>query len=232
MITRIEASKRRGAKYEWLQSYYLFSFANYFDATNLHFGILRVFNDDTINAYSGFDDHCHDNMEIVTIMLEGTLTHRDSMGNTETIKVGEVQRMSAGTGVIHAEKNLGDEPVHLFQLWFLPKADDLEPDYEQKDFSYLEKNVLTCIGSPQKTEAALTLAADAKLFLGEFEAGKTTTYSVPTGRGIFCYVYEGSIQLNEVSFLAGDQARILDESEIRLLAETAAKFVWIEVGGM
>ncbi len=232
MITRIEAKKRRGAKYEWLQSYYLFSFANYFDPTNLNFGNLRVFNDDTINAYSGFDDHGHDNMEIVTIMLDGTLTHRDSMGNTETIKAGEVQRMSAGTGVIHAEKNLGDEPVHLFQLWFLPIADDLEPQYEQKDFSYLEKNVLTLIGSSEVTETALTLAADAKLFLGEFEAGKEATYTLPTGRGVFCYVYEGGLQINGVVFSKGDQARITDESSLKVQAETAAKFVWIEVGGI
>jgi redox-sensitive bicupin YhaK (pirin superfamily) len=109
--------------------------------------VLRVFNDDTINAYSGFDDHAHENMEIVTIMREGTLTHRDSMGNQKTINSGEIQRMSAGTGVIHAEKNLGDEPVHLFQLWFLPEKEGLEPSYEQKDFSYLEKNVLTPVVS-------------------------------------------------------------------------------------
>jgi len=123
MITRIEASKRHLAKYEWLKTYYLFSFSNYFDPANLQFGVLRVFNDDTINAYSGFDEHGHENMEIVTLVLEGALTHRDSMGNKEVIKAGEVQRMSAGTGVIHAEKNLGDEPVHLFQLWFMPEQD-------------------------------------------------------------------------------------------------------------
>lgn len=232
MITRIEASKRHLAKYEWLKTYYLFSFSNYFDPANLQFGVLRVFNDDTINAYSGFDEHGHENMEIVTLVLEGALTHRDSMGNKEVIKAGEVQRMSAGTGVIHAEKNLGDEPVHLFQLWFLPERDGLGPSYEQRDFSYIEKNKLVPIISNKGQEDVMHLSADATLFLADMDAGSEQVYHPGVGRGVFLYVQQGELSLNGTRFSAGDQARIVDESELVLQAEVAAKFVWIDVGGV
>ncbi len=232
MITRIEASKRHLAKYEWLKTYYLFSFSNYFDPANLQFGVLRVFNDDTINAYSGFDEHGHENMEIVTIVLEGALTHRDSMGNKKVIKAGEVQRMSAGTGVIHAEKNLGDEPVHLFQLWFMPEQDGLAPSYEQKDFSYIEKNKLVPIISNKVQEGVMHLSADVTLFLADMDAGSEQAYRPGIGRGVFLYVQQGELSLNGTRFSAGDQARIVDESELTLRAEVAAKFVWIDVGGV
>jgi redox-sensitive bicupin YhaK (pirin superfamily) len=232
MITRIEASKRHLAKYEWLKTYYLFSFSNYFDPANLQFGVLRVFNDDTINAYSGFDEHGHDNMEIVTLVLEGALTHRDSMGNKEVIKAGEVQRMSAGTGVIHAEKNLGDEPVHLFQLWFMPEQDGLTPSYEQKDFSYTEKNKLVPIISNKAQEDVMRLSADVTLFLADMEAGAQQVYRPEVGRGVFMYVQQGELLLNGTKFSAGDQARIVDESELTLQVEGDAKFVWIDVGGV
>lgn len=199
---------------------------------NLQFGVLRVFNDDTINAYSGFDDHRHENMEIVTILLEGRLTHRDSLGNTVTIKAGEIQRMSAGTGIIHAEKNLGDEPVHLYQLWFLPNAPGRTPSYEQKDFSFLEKNRLVPIAASVPTEGVLSLSADASLYLGEFEAGKELAYSVAPTRGVFLYLQSGELRINNVVFSAGDQARVEKEAGLRLQAETDAKFILIDVGGV
>lgn len=232
VITKIEASKRHFAKYEWLKTHYLFSFADYFDPMNLQFGVLRVFNDDTINAYSGFDEHGHENMEIVTIMLEGRLTHRDSLGNTVTIKAGEVQRMTAGTGVIHAEKNLTDEPVHLYQLWFLPNKPGLAPSYEQKEFSFLEKNRLTPIVSSVPAEGALSLAADAALSLGELETGAELSYEVKQARGVFIYVQSGTLRINNRGFSSGDQARISEEPQLMLCADTDAKFIFIDVGGI
>lgn len=233
MIQRIEAAWRHGARYEWLKTFYLFSFANYFDPTNLQFGVLRVFNDDTINAYSGFDEHGHENMEIVTIMLSGQLTHRDSLGNTVTIKAGEVQRMSAGTGVIHAEKNLRDEPVHLYQLWFLPEREQLTPSYAQKDFSYLAPNTLVPIASKNPQGEVLHLSADATLFLAKLEEGKELTYELSAGRGVFVYVQEGTILINNKVFSSGDQARIEQEKTLVLRAEAGnTRIVFIDVGGV
>ncbi len=231
MITNISASKRHLAKYEWLKTYHLFSFADYFDPLNLQFGVLRVFNDDTIGAFSGFDEHGHDNMEIVTIVLQGQLTHRDSLGNTTTIKAGEVQRMSAGTGVVHAEKNLADEPVHLYQLWFLPEAKDLVPSYAQRDFSYREKNRLVPIVSNKTIDDTLQMSADATIYLAELEEGKELRYSIVSQRGVFMYIQTGELEINGHVFETGDQARIESESELLVRAKQEAKFICIEVGG-
>ena len=134
MITKISSSSRHHADHGWLSTYFLFSFAEYYDPQNLEFGNLRVFNDDTIAPHSGFSEHDHDNMEIVTIVHEGTLTHRDSMGSVGAISAGEVQYMSAGTGVTHAEMNDGGVPVHLFQIWLYPNEKNAAPRYEQKRF--------------------------------------------------------------------------------------------------
>lgn len=232
MITRIEAKRRYRQRYEWLDTYYLFSFANYFDPSNLEFGTLRVFNDDRINAYSGFDEHSHDNMEIVTIMLDGRLTHRDSLGNVETIKAGEIQRMSAGTGVVHAEKNLDDEPVHLYQLWFYPEREGLVPNYAQADFSYIEPNKFVPIVSSQSMEGALSMSADATIYRADLEVAKSLSYTLPSGRGVFIYVEAGELMINDQLFQVGDQARIVSEPNLTFKTERGAKFVCIDVGGV
>lgn len=230
MITKIEASKRHHAKMGWLNTYYLFSFAHYFDPENLQFGSLRVFNDDTIDAYAGFSEHGHENMEIVTIMFKGTLTHTDSMGNRKKIHAGEVQRMSAGTGVIHSEKNLDDEQVELYQIWLLPTKDGIEPSYEQKDFSFLqEKNTLVPIVSGSPTGEALTMHTDAAIYLTELEEGRAVTMNVEKNRGVFVYVRRGEIRLNDESFQAGDQARIQNEEMLLMQATKESVFVLIDV---
>ncbi len=232
MITRIEAKRRYRQRYEWLDTYYLFSFANYFDPSNLEFGTLRVFNDDRINAYSGFDEHSHDNMEIVTIMLDGRLTHRDSLGNVETIKAGEIQRMSAGTGVVHAEKNLDDEPVHLYQLWFYPQTENLAPSYVQADFSYIEPNKLVPVVSNQPTEGVLSMSADATIYRADLESGQSLLYTLQPDRGIFIYIEAGELIINDQVFQTGDQARISSESSLTCKAEQGAKFICIDVGSV
>ncbi|MFA5936116.1 MAG: pirin family protein [Patescibacteria group bacterium] len=230
MLTKIEAVKRFHFKEGWLNTYHLFSFADYFDPENLQFGTLRVFNDDTIDAYSGFGDHGHSDMEIVTIIHEGELTHRDSMGNKETINAGEVQRMTAGTGVVHAEKNLADQPVHLYQIWFLPEAENLAPGYEQKDFSYLvEKNILTMVASQHPSGEAIKLQADATIYLSELEEGKTVEHHTTKDRGVFVYVREGDVDINGVAFSAGDQARITDEETLTMIATKNVKMILIDV---
>lgn len=232
VITRIEAKRRHRQRYEWLDTYYLFSFANYFDPSNLEFGTLRVFNDDRINAYSGFDEHGHDNMEIVTIMLDGRLTHRDSLGNVETIKAGEVQRMSAGTGVVHAEKNLDDEPVHLYQLWFYPQTENLAPGYAQADFSYIEPNKLVPMVSNQPTEGALSMSADATIYRADVGASQSLSYALQLGRGVFIYVEAGELMINDQVFQTGDQARIASETNVVVKTNQGAKFICIDVGGV
>lgn len=231
MIQHIPAKKRAHIHQEWLDTYHLFSFASHYDPMNVEFGNLRVFNDDTIGAYSGFDEHPHDNMEIVTVMLEGTLTHRDSMGNQAAIKAGEVQCMTAGTGVIHAEKNLGNVPVHLYQIWLYPKTQNLTPSYSQLDITHLEyeKNVLHRIASPEKQENALTLNAETSIYLSTLEQGQKLNHALSPNQGLFLYLTSGSLEVNGITLEKGDQARITDEDSIILTAKTEAHFIAIQV---
>lgn len=230
MMTKILASQRYHAAHGWLKTFHLFSFANYYDPNNMGFGTLRVFNDDTIDAYSGFDEHGHEDMEIVTIVFKGQLAHRDSMGNKKTITSGEVQRMSAGTGVIHAEKNLGDEPVELYQIWLLPDQIGISPGYDQKDFSYLlEKNILSPVVSGDPRGEALKMFTGATIFLCTLEKEREIALSPGKDRGTFIYIREGSMEINGTSFQSGDQARIQQESALLLRAHTETTFVLIDV---
>lgn len=229
MITRIEAAKRFKADHGWLQTYHLFSFADYHDPQNIHWGNLRVFNDDTIAGKSGFGEHSHDNMEIVTIVFEGALTHQDSMGNTGVIRKGEVQYMSAGTGVTHAEMNEGEDPVHLYQIWLLPKQRDLKPQYGQKDFSTVaSKNMLLPVASGQDQGEALKMQADATIYTGELKEGESLEHSVQPEQGVFLYVRSGSLEVNGTALDVGDQARIFEEDRIGITALKDSRFVLID----
>lgn len=239
MIKKISAKDRYHSKMGWLSSYHLFSFGNYYDAQNVNFGALRVFNDDRVDAFYGFDEHPHRDAEIVTIMLEGTITHRDSMGNVEKIKEGEVQRMSAGTGVVHAEKNLEDMPVHLFQVWFLPKRGGIEPSYAQADFSYkLKQNsfnlLVKGVDEPQGSgvfyEESLTMFADADMHRALFEAGNSGRFDIGEGRGVFVYVHKGILQIGDMKVETGDQLRISDESSFDFEVVEDSDFMLIEIG--
>lgn len=233
MIQYIPAANRKQAKLAWLNTFYLFSFANYYDPENIQFGTLRVFNDDRIDAYYGFDEHAHQNMEIVTIMLEGELTHRDSMGNVAKIKAGEVQRMSAGKGVIHAEKNLAGDPVHLYQLWFFPRREGIAPSYAQADFSYrLNPSGLTPVVSGETKGEALSMYADAAVYMGNFKAGDKLTFPLAPQKGLFVYLTSGELEINGQKMTAGDQVRITNESEIELGAKSDVSCIVIEVGGI
>lgn len=230
MIQKISANERFHAQHEWLSTYHLFSFADYYDPENMNFGILRVFNDDTIDGKSGFGPHPHKDMEIVTIVLEGELTHQDSMGNTGTIKAGEVQYMSAGTGVTHAEMNTADEPVHLYQIWIEPQEKDLPPFYEQKDFSSVSnKNILLPVVSNNPSGKALRIRADVTIYTSHLEAGKTLTYPLPEHRGVFMYIQKGIIAVNDVICNSGDQIRIEGVKTLVLTATEEAMFVVLDV---
>ncbi|MCD8494714.1 MAG: pirin family protein [Candidatus Pacebacteria bacterium] len=226
MIQKIHAAERHQGDHGWLKTHWLFSFGNYYDPTNMGFGVLRVFNDDIVMPHSGFPDHPHDTMEIVTIILSGVLTHTDSIGNEATITAGQIQRMSAGAGIVHSEFNKHDEPVHLYQLWFHPNT-TTQADYEEMDITPSTEGPLTLLASPEGGEG-LTLRADARIWQYTLDGSAIWNMSPDAGWGHLVYVTEGSLTINGETFQEGDQARITDETTL-VYAGTQGKGVIIEV---
>jgi quercetin 2,3-dioxygenase len=229
MIRKILANSRYKAEHDWLTTYHLFSFAMYFDRGNLNFGALRVFNDDYIDGENGFGAHQHDNMEIVTIVHEGELTHQDSLGNTGTIRKGEVQYMSAGTGVTHAEVNQEKAPIHLYQIWIMPDEQGLQPQYAQKSFSNIAPNTLVPVASGQNLPGAIPIRTNSSIYLAKLEPGQTITHELQPDRGLFVYIKEGSLEINGTKFAKEDQARIMDEDNILIKTPDGAEFIAIDV---
>lgn len=227
MITKINADQRHYTDFGSLKTYWLFSFSNYYDPKNMHFGALRVFNDDIIMPGAGFPDHPHDTMEIVSIVHSGTLTHRDSLGNAVTITAGEVQRMSAGKGIVHSEFNNHNEPVHLYQLWFHPNT-TTKSDYEQKKI-IIQETGFTTLASGDASEG-LTVFADATISHLNLDTGQNKELIIKNGYGCFVYVENGTLNINGTIFEKGDQARITDESLLTFSASNAAQALVIEVG--
>ena len=165
MIDIINAAERHFSDFGWLKTYWLFSFSNYYDPQNIQFGALRVFNDDVVEPGTGFPTHPHEEMEIITIVLEGEMTHQDSMGNKAVIKAGDVQRMSAGTGLTHSEFNLADKPVHFYQIWIFPDKAGLNPTYDQNSYEASDwKNRLLPVASGQDIQGAVTFHTDATIY--------------------------------------------------------------------
>ncbi len=190
-----KAQDRGSADHDWLNAHHSFSFANYHNPDRMGFGVLRVLNDDIISPGYGFDEHPHRNMEIITIPLSGILTHKDSLGHEETLGKNEVQVMSAGSGVLHSEKNLGKNPLSLLQLWITPKENNIAPQYAQKKFSPLSrKNMWECIVSPKyNPKSDLVSAQDSYISWGEFET-PTTEYTLHNSKnGVFLFVIHGVV---------------------------------------
>jgi redox-sensitive bicupin YhaK (pirin superfamily) len=229
MIQKIEAKDRYLASHAWLSTYHLFSFADYFDPANMNFGVLRVFNDDTIDAHNGFGLHPHRDMEIVTIMLSGELTHTDSMGNSRTIRKGDVRYMSAGSGVVHSEVNNSNEQVHLYQIWLLPKHRDRTPEYKEIKIDTVTKNILVPLASGNGVPGALLIDADATMYRCELEAGREIVYKLGDLRGLFVYVTEGVLLVNTISVSAGDQLRVTDMDMLTISTSSGCLFIAIEV---
>lgn len=230
MIQKIEADKRHFSDIGWLQTYWLFSFSNYYDPENINFGSLRVFNDDIIAPNTGFDTHPHKEMEIVSIIFEGQLNHKDSMGNEQVIRAGEVQRMTAGTGIMHSEHNYGEVPTNLYQLWILPNQSGLEPSYEQKIFSSeSKKNTFLPVVSNKENNGALFIHSDTTIFLSELEKGKEITYETDESRKIFIYLNNGKLSINGEEFCTKDQARITNETQVKISADENSSFICIDV---
>jgi quercetin 2,3-dioxygenase len=201
MIKQISATERHEAKTgDWLRSNYLFSFADYYDPGNVQFGPLRVFNDDYVSANSGFPTHPHTEMEIVTIVLEGDLTHTDNLGNDLVIHAGEVQRMTSGTGITHSEANRSEEEVHLLQLWFLPNKRGLAPSYEQLKIDFLDtKDELVPLVTGQKVlEDVVFINSNSTIFYANFSQGKDFNYQTFKLRKNLIYVLDGTLIVNGV----------------------------------
>ncbi|PYQ51150.1 MAG: quercetin 2,3-dioxygenase [Acidobacteria bacterium] len=223
MIQIRKAEERGHFDHGWLDTYHTFSFADYYDPALMGFRALRVINEDRVEPGRGFGTHSHRDMEIVTYVLEGELEHRDSMGTGSVIRPGEVQRMSAGTGVLHSEVNPSrSKAVHLLQIWILPERHGIHPEYEQKTFPAEERNGrLRLVASQDGAEGSLTIHQDTKLFAGTLRNGESIRYDLRPGRYAWLQVARGSVDVNGQKLNAGDGAAIEDEKALTLEGQDA-----------
>ena len=230
MIKIIPAADRHFVDYGWLQTYWLFSFSDYYDPENIQFGPLRVFNDDVIQPQSGFPTHSHREMEIITIVMQGEISHKDSTGNEAVVRAGEVQRMSAGKGIMHSEYNMGNEPLLLYQIWILPDIVGLNPSYDQKHFNpSLWKNKLVPVASGQGFDDVVSFHTDATIYRCELDNGKEVTFPCEKDRKLFIYLGSGQISVNGNVMHPKDQARISDLTEISITATSDADLLMIDI---
>ena len=223
-MRNIRKSQDRGiGRHGWLTTRHTFSFANYYDPAHMGFRSLRVINEDTVAPGKGFGAHRHDNMEIVSIVMEGALAHKDSTGGEGVLRRGEVQRMSAGTGVVHSEFNASQtEPVHFFQIWILPAVEDIAPGYEQKLFPD-ERGKLRLLVAPKSEDGALDIHQDAKVYAAILDGGQRVEHALAPGRGAWIQVARGSVDVNGTALEAGDGAAMEDEPSLAIVAAEAAE---------
>jgi len=231
MITLRPADERGHADHGWLNSYHTFSFANYYDPKHMGFRSLRVLNDDRVAPGKGFGAHGHRDMEIISYVMEGSLAHKDSMGNGSTIRPGDVQRMSAGTGVRHSEKNSSPtEAVHLLQIWILPHTVGLDPSYEQKAFTEDDRrNNLRLIASSDGKEGSVVIHQDASLYASIIEQGANVTHLMPETRYGWLQVARGAVDVNGEPADQGDGAVIVGESKIEIAAREPAEILLFDL---
>jgi len=228
-----KAATRGHANHGWLNSHHTFSFANYHNPERMHFGVLRVLNDDIVQGGKGFNTHPHDNMEIISIPLKGDLEHKDSMGNTAVIKQGDVQVMSAGTGVFHSEFNKSmDDEVQFLQIWMFPNKKDVTPRYDQITLDVNnEKNSFQQILSPSPDDAGVWVNQNAWFHIGELESGCTNTYNLKSSstNGVYIFVLEGVVKVDGQDLEKRDGFGVWDTAEISLEATKNAKILLMEV---
>jgi quercetin 2,3-dioxygenase len=220
MITVRKSDDRGIGRHGWLTTRHTFSFARYWDRQHMGFRSLRVINEDVVAPGKGFGAHQHDNMEIISIVMEGALAHRDSSGGDGVLRPGEVQRMSAGTGVTHSEFNASDsEPVHFFQIWILPQREGITPGYEQTLFPVNERRGrLRPIAAPGGADGALTIHQDARLYAAILSGRERVEHPLAAGRGAWIQVARGGVTLNGVSLAEGDGAAIEGETSLAIAA--------------
>jgi quercetin 2,3-dioxygenase len=227
-----KADSRGHADHGWLNSWHSFSFAGYYDPARIHFGALRVLNDDRVAGGMGFGKHPHDNMEIISIPLEGDLEHADDMGNKTTIRQGDVQAMSAGTGIVHSEKNANaDKEVKFLQIWVIPNKRLVKPRYDQKTFSEDDKhNKLLTVVSPIGSGKGVEIHQDAWFSLGKLDEGKEIEYRLnKNGNGVYAFVLEGDLEINGIRLNRRDGMAITDESVLTVKATANAEILLMEI---
>ena len=231
MIIIRKAHERGHADHGWLDTWHTFSFADYHDPAQMGYSSLRVINDDRVAAGAGFPTHPHRDMEIVTYVLAGALEHQDSMGNGTVIRPGEVQRMSAGTGIRHSEFNASpSEDVHLLQIWIMPEKSGIAPSYEQKFFAAAEKlGKLRLVASPDGSEGSVTIHQDARLYAGLIDPEHPAEQALPPGRRAYLHVARGAASLNGLEVATGDGARIEGETELNLKSDTSAEILLFDL---
>ena len=231
MITIRKATERGSTRMGWLTSYHSFSFNRYYDPEHVHFGPLRVLNDDFVAPGTGFGMHPHDNMEIITYVLSGEVEHRDSTGTHSVIRAGDVQRMSAGTGVVHSEYNRStDEELHLLQIWLLPYKRGLAPSYDQRSFDAARRrNTLLRVVDGDSRGDALTMHQHASMFVSALENGKTVEHALDPGRGAYLFIAAGTASANGVQLEEGDAVMVRDEAILAVSATQDAELVLFDL---
>lgn len=223
MITVRHRDERGIANFGWLDSRHTFSFGNYFDPQQMGFASLRVINEDKIIPAKGFGTHGHQDMEIISYVLSGELEHRDSMGNGSVIRPGNIQRMSAGTGVRHSEFNASDtNPVHLLQIWIMPEQSGLQPSYEEKNFDQEQRQgKLRLVGSRDGRDNSVTIHQDVNLYLASLNQSDRLSHQINANRAVWVQVTKGEVKLNDLLLQAGDGAAIINEAEIAIAGDSS-----------
>ena len=231
MIRVIPNAQRFHAEHGWLSARWHFSFDTYHDPANRNWGPLRVFNDDVVQPGQGFPPHPHRDMEIVTVVLQGALEHQDNQGNKGVLRPGDVQVMSAGTGIQHSESNHSStEPLHLLQLWLLPRTERLRPRWDQRKFPASDRRgKLLPVVSSGDVPGTLPIDQEAIIFLASISSGDTVVHRSVRGRKAYLFVISGGLKLNGVALTAGDQARIADETELALAAVSESEIIFLDL---
>ena len=230
MIAIRKSDARGHADHGWLKTYHTFSFASYFDPDHVKYRSLRVINEDWIRGGTGFGSHPHENMEIITYIIEGALEHKDSLGNGSVIHRGELQRMTAGTGVTHSEFNPSTSDTHLLQIWVNPERADLEPEYEQRDFSAVRKpNALTLLASQCGKRDSVVVHQDLELHAGQLDAGRKIEYALPLERHVWIQVIRGDLVVNGRELAQGDGAAVEEEARVTITASSESEFLLFDL---
>ena len=220
MITIRPAQERGNANFGWLDSKHTFSFGSYYDPNHMGFGNLRVINEDKVQPGRGFGTHSHRDMEIISYVLEGELEHKDSIGNGSVIRPGDVQRMSAGTGIAHSEFNGSkSDLVHFLQIWIMPEKAGIEPSYEQKNFPLAEKQgQLKLVASPDGRDGSVTIHQDASLYVAVLNRGDRVNHNTDKSRSLWLQVAKGAVEVNGQALNTGDGAAVTEETELEVVA--------------
>lgn len=230
-MLRLRPSNERGYnKIDWLESYHSFSFSSYFDRNHMNFRSLRVINEDWIQPNSGFPTHPHDNMEIITYLIEGRLAHKDSMGNVEEIQPGEIQCMSAGTGITHSEFNPSSTDItHLYQIWLIPAEKNITPGYQQIRYDQAEPGNLVLLASQTPRDGAVFINQDVDLYRAELTQGQEVTFNLRAGRGIWLQLVKGRLDVNGEGMQTGDALAVEDEPGLVITTDSQAEFLLFDL---